>query len=269
MRSGVIAAALMTTNGPFARPDWPMQRAGGELLARAGRTDDQNAAVGRRHAFDRLAQLRRPMAERPTMLDGSGASCLSCLDLALEPRIFQRAVGDQDQPVRLERLFDEIVCALLDRGDRGFDVAVARNHHDWKVGMLLLDAVKQLQPVELAALQPDVEKDEVRPARCDRVQRVIAVARSARGVALVLQDARNQIADVGLVVDDQNFRRHASAHSLTNHWLFGWSAVVLGLAGGGESACRTQAPCWPGIFSAASRSSIAAAVLLENSADDG
>ena len=41
---------------------------------------------------------------------------------------------------------------MLDGGDRGLDVAVARNDDDWKLGMFLLDAVKQLQPVELAAL---------------------------------------------------------------------------------------------------------------------
>ena len=93
---------------------------------------------------------------------------LELLDLALEPRGFQRAVGDQHQPVGLERLFDEVVGAVLDGGDRGFDIAVAGNHHDRQFGMLLLDGVEQLQAVELAALQPDVEKDQVRPARDDR-----------------------------------------------------------------------------------------------------
>ncbi len=57
MRSGVIAAALMTTNGPSARLEGVMQRARRQFLAGAGGTDDQDAAVGLGGAFDGLAQL--------------------------------------------------------------------------------------------------------------------------------------------------------------------------------------------------------------------
>ena len=50
IRSGVIAAALMTTNGPSARPDMVVNRARGQFLAGAGRADDHDAAVGLRRA---------------------------------------------------------------------------------------------------------------------------------------------------------------------------------------------------------------------------
>ena len=144
-----------------------MERARGKFLAGAGGADDQHAAVGRRHAFDRLAQLadRRRAADQRRR---HRRQLLELLDLALEPRGFQRAVGDQHQPVGLERLLDEVVGAVLDGGDRGLDIAVAGDHHHRQFGMLLLDGVEQLQAVELAALQPDVEEDEVRPARGDR-----------------------------------------------------------------------------------------------------
>ena len=59
------------------------------------------------------------------------------LDLALEARGLQRAVGDEHQPVGLERLLDEVVGAGLDRRDGGLDVAVARDHHHRQVRMLL------------------------------------------------------------------------------------------------------------------------------------
>ena len=39
--------------------------------------------------------------------------------------------------------------------------------------MLLLDDVEQLQPVQPAALQPDIEEDEVRPPRGNRRQRLV------------------------------------------------------------------------------------------------
>ena len=148
-------------------------------------------------------------AERPIKRGRLRRHLLELLDLALEPRGFQRAFGHQHQPVGLERLLDEIVGAVLDGGDRGFDVAVAGDHHHRQFGMLLLDGVEQLQPVELAALQPDIEEHQVRLARHDSRKRIVAVARGARVIALVLQNPGHQIADIGLVVDNQNIRGHA------------------------------------------------------------
>ncbi len=75
-------------------------------------------------------------------------------------------------------------------------------------GLLDLDLVEQRQPVEPAALQPDVEEDQRRPAVRDFGERRIGVARRARPVALVGQDAGDEVADVGFVVNDQNVRRH-------------------------------------------------------------
>ena len=46
-------------------------------------------------------------------------------------------------------------------------------------GCSRLDAVEQLQPVEPAALQPDVEEQQVRPARRDRGERV-SLSRAVR-----------------------------------------------------------------------------------------
>ena len=68
--------------------------------------------------------------------------------------------------------------------------------------------LEDLDPVEPAALQPDVEDDERRLARLDRGQGLRRVGSFAGRVALVLQHARNQHADVGFVVDDQNVMRH-------------------------------------------------------------
>ena len=78
-------------------------------------------------------------------------------------------------------------------------------------GCCCLHDVEHLQPVEPAALQPDVEEDQVRPARLDRGQRLVGGAGRARAVALVLEDAGHQLADVGLVVDDQDVGAHALA----------------------------------------------------------
>ena len=97
---------------------------------------------------------------------------------------------------------------MLDGGDRGFDIAVAGNHHHGQIGMLVLGGFEQLQAVEAAALQPDIEKDEIGTARRDRAERGIAVMRDAGRIALVLQDARDEFADVGFVVNDENIGCH-------------------------------------------------------------
>ena len=184
-----------------------MQRARRQFLAGAGRADDQDAAVGLGGPLDGLAQL----------VHAGGAAgqdarrrreLLEFLHLALQPRGLQRPRRHQDQPVGLERLFDEVVGAALDRRDRGFDVAVAGDHHDRQVGMVPLDLLQQLQAVELAALQPDVEKHQMRPAIGDLGQRRIAVARGPGGETLVVENARNQIANICLVVDNQNVICH-------------------------------------------------------------
>ena len=134
-----------------------------EFLARARRSDDQHAAVCGGDAFNRLAQLP-DRGGTPDQGRRDRRKLLELLDLALEAGIFQGPVGDQHQPVGLERLFDEIVGAELDGGDGSLDIAVAGNHDHRKLGVFLLHGIKQLQPVELAALQPDIEEDQVRTA---------------------------------------------------------------------------------------------------------
>lgn len=184
-----------------------MQRARGQLLAGAGGTDDQDTAVGLGGAVDGLAQLVH--AGRAAGQDARGRrQLLELLHLALEPRGLQRAGRDQDQPVRLERLLDEVIGAALDRRDGGFDVAVAGDHHDRQIGIVLLDLLEQLQAVELGALQPDVEEDQVRAAVGDLGKRRIAVARGARGEPLIVQDTRNEVTNVSFVVDNQNVTCH-------------------------------------------------------------
>src|SRR6266850_2556840 len=125
-----------------------MQRARRQLLARAGRPDDQDAAIG---------------------LGGA-----------------------------------------LDGRDRGFDIAVPGDHHDRHLRVVLFDLFQQLQPVELAALQPDVEKHQMRAAVGNFRERRIAVACGSGAKALVLENARNQIANIGLVIDNQNVICHRS-----------------------------------------------------------
>src|SRR5262249_31314411 len=129
-----------------------------KLFAAAGRADNENTAVRRRHFLDRLAQLidRWRMSNQ---CGGEESELLELPGLALKSGILERAFGDQQQTIGLEGLFNEIIGAALDRGHRGFDIAMARNHDDWQFRMLLLEAVEQLQAIKPAALEPNIEEN--------------------------------------------------------------------------------------------------------------
>ncbi len=181
-----------------------------QFLAGTRRPDDEDSAVGGRDLLDGLAQM---------LHDAGGADehrrmrreLLELLDLPLQPRGLEGAIGDKNEAVDLERFLDEVVGALLDGRDRGLDIAVAGNHDHRQIGMLRLDAGKHLQAIEAAPLQPDVQEDQIGAARRNRCRRVVAVASGACRVALVFENSRDQFADIGLVVDNQDIRRHAVA----------------------------------------------------------
>ena len=75
----------------------------------------------------------------------------------------------------------------------------------------------------------------------DRGERRLAVARGARLVALVLQDARHQFADVRFVVDDEDVGRHDYLLAISRASLFGWFNGVAGDAFGGEAQAHPGA----------------------------
>ncbi len=115
--------------GPVGAVGLQVNDAGGELLAGAGGATDQDAAVGRRYAVERAAQ----------MVNGGGLAdhfrrhrraLAQLLDLALQLRGLEGAQRHEDQPVLLEGLLDIVVGAALDGGDRGLDVAVAGDDDD-------------------------------------------------------------------------------------------------------------------------------------------
>ena len=167
----------------------------------------EHAAAGRRDLVDKLAKLR----DRRRCADEFGFVArleFQFLDFAAQTRGFECASHDMDQTIGLEGLLDEIVGALLDRGDGRFDRAMTADHDDGQFGMLALQHIEHLDAVEAASLQPDVEHDQLRPAHAHGLQRTVAVARDACIEPFVTQNACDQIADILLVVDDENFRRH-------------------------------------------------------------
>ena len=77
----------------------------------------------------------------------------------------------------------------------------------------------------------------MRPARVDRRHRLIRIARHARAMTLILQDAGDELADVLFVVDDENVSNHQDDPILS----FSAGAPSCSLACRG-SLIRTFAP---------------------------
>ncbi len=209
IRSGVMAAALITTNGPLARAEAArIMRAVSPLPEPEGPTIMMRLLVGATRSIAWRSWFITE--ERPTSCCATGVRCLRSRTSRFSRERLQRALGDEDQPVGVERLLDEVVGALLDGRHRRLDGAVAGDHHHRHFRVVLLDQLQELQAVELGALQPDVEEDQMRAARLDGGERLVAVLGGAGAVALVLQYAGHQPANVGLVIDDQNVGRHES-----------------------------------------------------------
>ena len=69
----------------------------------------------------------------------------------------QSATHNEQQTVGLERLFDEIVGAVLDRADRHFDRAVAGDHHHRHMRFLAVQRLQDADPIHTRTLQPHVQ----------------------------------------------------------------------------------------------------------------
>src|SRR6185437_6416434 len=175
-----------------------------------GRTGDENATSSRSDLLDHLAKLGNCRRDADDF-EIVARLQFQLLHLAPQTRRFQCAGADVDQAIGFERLLDEIVGAFADGGDGSLDGAVALDHHHRKIGMLALDEIEDLDSVETAPLQPDVENDKLRTTLAHGIKRGVAVRRHAGFKPLVVKDARNQIADVFLIVDDEDFRRYQRA----------------------------------------------------------
>src|SRR5690606_32442035 len=185
------------------------------LLARAGGPGDQHAAPRRRDALDRLPHGidGRRYPDQLALRAGTQAQFGV---LAAKLRGLDGPLYDEQQPVGLERLLDEVVGTFPDRGHGRLDRPVPADHDDRDQRVLLLKNLQQVDPVMFAALEPHVENDEARLPRPHRGQGARTVGRRTGLVALILEDAGDQHPDIGLVVDDQYVTRHVPFYHLLN-----------------------------------------------------
>ena len=162
----------------------------GQRKRRAGEGRDMLLGIDRRAAL-RQRGLRRPWPRRAR-------------DAA------QDDVDPRHQLARAERLRHVVVAADLEAED-AVDLLVARRQEqDRHVGGLA-DLAADVEPVELG--HADVEHDQIGPVGGKAGERLLAVARLGHGHAGLLQRDADDLADVAVVVDDENAMRQVPLRS--------------------------------------------------------
>jgi hypothetical protein len=77
------------------------------------------------------------------------------------------------------------------------------------------DLPADLEPVEFR--HADIEHDQVRPVAAETAQRLLAVARLGHGHAGLHERDANDLADVEIIVDDEDAVRHSSLRPNRRH----------------------------------------------------
>ena len=194
-----------------------VQQASRDFLAAARRAADQHAAAGRGHPLQGCAHLV-DLLTGARQLDINAHPLLQRFIFAAQAFGFGGAAHHQQQLFGLERLFDIIIGAALDGGDRGIKVAVPGNHHDRQGRIAGFHGVQQFDPVHATALQPDIEDDEAGPAFGQRRECAFGMGSGAGFKAFIAQHAGHQLADIGFIVDDQDIKGHCGAVLLRRRW---------------------------------------------------
>ena len=120
-------------------------------------------------------------------------------------------------------------------------------------GWSCLSDVEQLQAVEAASLQPDVEEDEVRPARDHCRERLIGCRAAVRVPwPSSCKNAGDQFADIRLIIHNEDIGCHGQTARLLRLLP---APSALSIVSAAKRNC-IHAPRAPGIFSDASRSSM-------------
>ena len=182
-----------------------MDRARDELLADAAFSEQQHGRVGRRRALDRVPDVAKA-GTLPDHLVTHFRRALQRAVLVDQARAIQLVLDGDQQPLRPERLLDEIDCAALRGLERGARGPMRRNHHDRHRLVDRLDPAQRFHAVHARHL--DVEEDDVRRLALHERDALFGGRRRKVLVAFVLEGHPHGIADAGVVVYEENAGGH-------------------------------------------------------------
>ncbi len=172
-----------------------------QLLAATRLAEDQHPAVGRRHQLDLLAQR----LDRDALAGDRDAGielAVKLLVLLAQPPRIDRILYQDEGAVERQRLLEKVEGAELGRAHRSLDRAVAGDDDDLR---LAIERVNLLQHFEAIAVgKPDIQQHDIVGGVTDQHQALAAGCGSGDEVALFAQDLFQRIADLRLVVDDED-----------------------------------------------------------------
>jgi hypothetical protein len=76
------------------------------------------------------------------------------------------------------------------------------DHRD--IGMVAPDCLEDVDTVHPAVLEPDVKDQQARRPGANGRHRIVGIGGKPRVIALVAENVRDHLANVALVIDDQN-----------------------------------------------------------------
>ena len=192
-----------------------VDRPGDELLAGAALAQDQYRRIGGGHAIDDPQHLVHPGALGQETAEGRGAGCVGAQGhvVANELALLRRLAHDDVELFDLGRLGQVIVGTELHGLHRGGDLLEARQHDDLR---RLRERRQLAQDVDAFLVRhPHVQHHDVERGLSDALQRGHAVGHAFDLVAPPAELAHDQLAQVPLVIRDQDPNRMGHRGSTT------------------------------------------------------
>ncbi|OLB18888.1 MAG: hypothetical protein AUH12_01385 [Gemmatimonadetes bacterium 13_2_20CM_69_8] len=191
-----------------------VDRGGDELLARSRLAGDQHPRLGGRDARYQGAQLLHRRAHAHQRV-GVAQRFVKPAILGQRARQLERGAQRGEHPFGRERLLEELKRAELGGAHRIGEVRLAAHHHHGNVGRGALELLQGRQSVR-PARHHQVEQHGVGPLPLDGRQPRGPVGRFAGLEPLRLQQRRHHLADVGLVIHQQDARAHDVESTIEN-----------------------------------------------------
>ena len=160
--------------------------------------------------LDDLADRRARADDAVDRLAASATATRRRLTSLRSVAVLDRALDRDRERVQRDRLGDEVVRAGADRGDRGLEAAVAGDARSTGTsGERSRSPLAQLEAVHAAHL--DVGDHDVEVVRADRVERLERGRGEGDLVAVGAREHAQQLAQLLVVIDDQDAPAHGTS----------------------------------------------------------
>jgi len=193
-----------------------VDRAGGDRLARAVLTEDEDGRTGVGDTFDQVEHSRHLVVATDDVRDAEllVELLLQLLVLFDDPLLAEGPLDREIEFVIDDRLGQIVERASLDRFHGAFNCAVTRKQDDRGIRLILRDPFQDVETVLIG--QADVGEDDVEVVFADAGERVLAVHGRFSPVAQRAEIVRHGLADVTVIVNDQqislNVHQKLAAH---------------------------------------------------------